>query len=116
MLVSGRMVFGRVEGIEAEPLGFDLGGLGYRESYLAKDRSYASLRMSERVQAADVVSRGGQGDVRSLAQCSCIFGIVQTFRGLRQQSLDLFLGFVYGLPESGTFFLGYGCDTLHEGR
>ena len=116
LLVSGRMVFGRVEGIEAEPLGFHLGGFGHGKSYLAEDRSYAPLYLSERVQAADVVSGGGQGDVRGLAQGRGVLGIIQTCRGLCQQILDLFLGLVYGLAESGTFFLGYGCDPLHEGR
>ena len=67
MLVSGRMVFGGVEGIEAEPLGFYLGGFGHGKSYLAEDQSYAPLYLSERVQAADIVSRGGQSDVRGLA-------------------------------------------------
>ena len=92
-----RMVFGRVERGEIEPVGLDLGALRDLETHGAKDRFDAFGGERDRVQAASAAAASGQRHIECLgAQLRLQFGPRQCLPARSERSFDGLLGHVDG--------------------
>lgn len=98
--VARGVVGGRVQGVEAVPFGFEVGGFGYGESGALKNVAYFAdcCRKGVDCPAANFVR--GQGDVRLGAERLYHFGIFEARVGLGYKRLYLRLRKVYKLSDN----------------
>ena len=110
-----RMVFGRVQRGEVEPVGFDLGAARHFKAHGTEDGLDALQRERDRMQTASTARAAGQGHVQRLGlQLRLQLGLGQGIAARRQRGLDRLLGQVDGGAAGFLFFDRQLGHALHQ--
>ena len=112
--IARGMVGGRVEGVEAEPLGLDFGAFDDGESGLAEDAAELLAHESERMGGAGAGVGRGQRGVDGRPELGGDLRLLDTGQGGIEKRLQLALGLVDELAQNRLLLLRRGTELLHE--
>lgn len=108
------MIIGSVQGIEAIPFGFHLGGFRDGEAYFSEDRNDPSLGLGQGMQASFEIGNGWKRGINPRTEGPQVFLFLKESEALQKESLHSLLGLVEGFSEVGPFLLWNGGDPFGE--
>src|SRR4030095_9969175 len=74
LFVAGRMVWRRIQSIEAVPFRFDIGAFGERETHSSKNLNSTLVHLMKRMQITNLIWRSRKRDVDARKRIGFLFG------------------------------------------
>src|SRR5262249_1146207 len=102
LFVTGRVVWRRIQSIEAVPLGFDIWSFGERKTHSSENLNSALVHLMEWMQRTAVVWRSRKGDIDARERAGFFFS-TDFFSMLVKRRVNRIARLVKQLTDDGAF-------------